>query len=522
MSFKDWDLSNDPALIENLDNLLKKRAQANNVVSTARKLVNNLQRQMFNMAPPANIQTPQPTPVNFQALNSFDSFAKYLINSKMTVDGERVMLSAAEMQSPEFAEKADLYDPVSPKGTRDNQAQDRRFGDGANSYVRLPALVKYIRHLQEKAKSLKEDNNPESKINNNTLGQVLETLVGKLIDFTNNRIDSNSGLSRKPKSQPGVPNEISDETNVDWFNEKFLDEKNPMADVGNQIPLKAKDLKNRQALNNWLLTAPTARIAHYGEIKSWKEYGAQDNDPCITMRALYLRARSKAQYARNDEEQKTAQWYLKKMTELAPTFTGLDGKPCNLSAQPGQQQSGQKPGESPSGQLAGSELNAIVARLAQQDMLPLATEDIDFARIETWFTEYEKLLNNNIEASGQQELSDIKSYINNARQLITSVRQRLAGPGRSTFPIDGANATIANNWARPPAGDNVIALLTTLRQIVGFVGEVTAHFYKHFAKSMTPQSRALVAHQGTGTGSIRSYNESDIATILSDMSTKGR
>ena len=115
MSFKDWDLSNDPTLIENLDNLLKKKAQANNVVSTARKLVNNLQRQMFNMAPPANIQTPKPTPVNFQSLNSFDSFAKYLIDSKMTVDGERVMLSAAEMQSPEFAEKAELYDPVCTK-----------------------------------------------------------------------------------------------------------------------------------------------------------------------------------------------------------------------------------------------------------------------------------------------------------------------------------------------------------------------------------------------------------------------
>lgn len=151
------------------------------------------------------------------------------------------------------------------------------------------------------------------------------------------------------------------------------------------------------------------------------------------------------------------------------------------------------------------------------DALPLATENIDFGRIDRFFKLYAAV----VAGYAEEDRAPVVSAMKAARKNMRVAMKRLSRDGSMRiFPIDNATKQSAAGWAAAPAGNTIIPLLTTLRTVVQETGQVVLHFHSVHRGSLTQQQEALVRHQSVGTGSIMTFNFSDIDSVLRQLPTR--
>lgn len=148
------------------------------------------------------------------------------------------------------------------------------------------------------------------------------------------------------------------------------------------------------------------------------------------------------------------------------------------------------------------------------DALPLATENIDFGRIDRFFKLYAAV----VAGYPEDERAPVVSAMKAANKHMRVTMKRLSRDGSMRiFPIDNATKQSAYGWAADPPVYNVYPLLTNLRAVVQETGQVVLHFHSAHRGAMTQQQRAVVERQSVGTGSIMTFNFSDIDSILRQL-----
>lgn len=474
MTYKDWDLLQDLFLL----NTLNKQGQAAGAsiaaTAVARKLIDSLQNQLSGQAEVPNITAATNTDLNIVSLHSFDDLVQYLATNKISIDGSRIVYTGDEYKTLNQDDQ-DKYDPVTAKTVRDPKT---RQWATANFYAHVPTLIKYVSYLQSKAKTMKDGADIDSKAS----GQTLEVLVGKIIDRLN-EIEPSSGLNRKPKSQPDVPNEISEETPLDYFNAKTFDVNNPFSDSGQAYILFAKDLKSRNALNAWLIEGSPSKmstIIMYDKDKKSKTYNYDSNEAnrCVVMSTLYKRSKQKAQVAKTVEEQRAAQYYINKMKELAPTFTGPDDKPCDIGAAI----SNTSPNVQPTGQTgaAGNISSDLLMNIAQLQVF--SRNDIDFFRIEKFLKSYNEIAGNN---------QTVSQNTVNARTAMHDATMNSSNMSLTNFPMRNNSIQAVKIMTKAPYRDFIGHLMNGLIGTIEYTGQVYRDFFNIYGERIKKENSGI-------------------------------
>lgn len=447
---KDWDLQQDNLLLNGLADVLAQQVQtvqAPNYRAVAKKLVNSLQRQYEDQSAPVNITAPIATALNITNLQSIDKLLEYLAVNKIAVDNVRVAYTKEEAATLD-KDKLNI-DPMTAKVGRNSITN---HWETVDYYVDRKALIKYISYLQVKAKSLKESQDDQPK------GQMLEVLVGKLIDGVN-ADNPQSGLSRKPKSEPGKPTEISDndKSPLDSFESKRFNSANSSGNVGTQFYLLAKDLKNQFTLNDWMLgNGPEADIVLYDEKKD--AYSLKWSDPksrCAIFKVLKERAIAKKSVARTVNAGRLADLYLQRLTELEPDE-------CRVHSQVNAKVPGPTPGSS---EEMMSAINVGVLK-------PFIVNSIQFERIEAFLKAYSDL-------TAARPNPGVTAMIQRAENDMNNVKS-ISVAGTGFFQLNTDPGTISQ-YAQ--GGRNtVMQLIISLKSLILSAGTAYNYFYQSYGE----------------------------------------
>lgn len=463
-------------------------------IAVAKKLVNRLTRELTNAPEPINLASPKDLELKVDNLQSLGSLLKWLSINQVTLNGARIAYTGDEQKAlPE--EEKDKLSPVSINESRDTIT---RKWNSVDYHANLDLLINYVSYLQQKASSMVKSNDDQ--------GKVLEVMVGKLIDQIK-AIKPDAKLDRKPKSTPDKPNDIPDETPIDDFNRKLFDLKSPTASRGPNI-LTAKDIKSRANLNAWLQTNPEAEVAMYdakGQQTAVK-FSDDGADHCVVLNVLYLRAKKWSELAKTPDEEKKYAFYLKKIQEIGPTFTGLDGKACSITgtatATPGAGTA--EPGKPGAAKPISPEIiNKIVK------FMPLNEYNINFDRIELFFNEYLPVINNNPQAGAEAS----KKAINDARTAMNDAK-RATIQGNTIYSMN-EDPKLYASLVQPPAYQRYYPLLAALDRVIVSTSTVISYFYSQYEDQMTSDQRALVFAQSQGSNSYAGRNRDVIEALQS-------
>jgi len=471
----------------------------------AKKLVNKLSREFAGSREPINISAGTPTSVDLgvNQLQSLGRLLQFMASNKISVDGIRVVYPEAELNTLNEEERNKLA-PVSVNVSRD--AVSRRWNT-ADFYTHLPALIKYVSHLQEKAQELKRSGDVQ--------GRVLEVMIGKLIDSVN-AIKPDSGLSRTPKSKPDKPNEMPFDTVVDSFGTKAFDINNPYTDKG-PLVLTAKDLSSKEALNAWMRQAPEATIISG---QTHNKFTDPEANHCNIINVLYKRAYNLARTAASTDDTKKYSFYLNKISQLGQSFTDPWGKACSIGAAADSGVSNRHYFMSPqSGQGGSAADRSVTGQIMEQivQTLPLDPQDIDFNRIKNFFTLYVRI-------TSRDNAQAAIGAMGTAMQAMTTATSLTLTGSQQDFRIT-RNVQELVAQLRPPAGNNGLQFLYAMQQVIVEVGKVLGAFYNEFARTqysgdrvtLTGEQKSLVEAQYLGPNSIYSQNLRDVQSLMANF-----
>lgn len=491
-------------------NSLQKKAQdaksAVNSISVAKKLVNSLSRELTSQPEPPNVAASTDAELKVDNLQSLGTLLKFLSTNKVTINGLRVAYTGVEEAS--LSESESEKNKLSPVTINESRDAATRKWNTADYYTNLPYLINYVKYLQAKAAAMTKGGDVQ--------GKVLEVMVGKLIDQVN-AIKPDSGLSRKPKSTPDAPNEIPDEDIIDNFGTKIFDAKNPHKDKGSLL-LKAKHVKSRTALNSWLQDAPEAQILMYddkGQVlpspKSPLLWTNNNSNHCNVITSLYARAKHLKEIARSSEDEKKADFYIKKIQEIGPTFTSPDGKACLVSTSLPSQLS--KPGDPVSNEAPKYDVNTMLKVIGN---LPLRVETLDFDKVDQFFAEYVKLNPN------------ATVWRNSAIQYRDDALDLLLPPiaaGRRINLMAGPKDILT--WLKPPQvnkGNPYVPFINQLKMFLKMVGDALGDLKARYADTESgeaiikdPIQIARINAQILGNNSIWATNNTTLNTWLSQV-----
>lgn len=128
--------------------------------------------------------------------------------------------------------------------------------------------------------------------------------------------------------------------------------------------------------------------------------------------------------------------------------------------------------------------------------LPLARDDINFERMNTFFDLYAKLITTTDEATkakaafAMDDIARARAAIAQAQSLTNDKIFR---------PIGSLNADDVMNWLKPGTSATAYApLLNALRQAVTNAAKVVSDFYYAFGRGLNPQQQNLVGQQMVG------------------------
>lgn len=426
------------------------QAQLANTNEVAKKLVSRLSGELS----PVSSDKPEGAGLKLENLQSLGKLLQFLDVNQIKFNGTRIVYNQAELQQL-AQEVKDKLSPVSINMSRD--AFTRQWNQ-SDFYTNLDALVGYVGHLQQKSA---EEKNP-----------VLQVMVGKLVDQVN-QVKPDSGLARKPKSTPGQPNELPDDTVIDGFGSKVFDIKNPYADRGN-LMLTAKDLKSKESLNSWLQQNPEAQVAMYDTKNQRTLY--KYTDPAIDLNkawnniinTIYARAQRLAQLAKSSEETKKFNYYVKKLSELG----GATGAGA-ADATPGavvttDQKPDDKTPTTVTPEIAQTLSHAVSA-------LPLSIREINLDDIQAFFRLVEPVFTG--ERAGR-----LQSYISDAETKMSAVK-RMMRYNDAIYPLGVAPKQFASRLKQPTVG--YLAALDRLSEIVDLTRQVMAELYSAYGKQLS-------------------------------------
>lgn len=435
----------------------------------AKKLVNNLTRELSGAAPKDSITAANDIGLTMDHLYNLPLLLQFLSQNKLKINGEQIAYT--EDASKIVADPSNL--------TKID-----------NLYVSIPLLTKYINHLQDKAR--KDDNT------------LLETSLGTLIDQIK-AIDPKAGLSKtREKSTPESPNIIKDGTIVDRFEHMIFDPKNIRAHGGNTYTLFASNLKSAGTLNAWLRNAGQATVVMYDNNQAKSvSYFDENANRCIVPQVLHERAKYLFSVGNPDEKQ-IASFYMNRIQEITGQMTGPDGKACPLEAV---STISTQPGTADAGTV---DYDTVI------NTAPLRMRDLSFRRIEDFFTKYQNLL-------GSKSRPGVQNSINIVLEAIKQIQTPgsfLKNPGMESFNLNAGPEEI-KSLLLPPEGKKYVAFLDRLQTIivnVGYILRDTMNVYEERPDSKNVQSKNILVQQigyGSGSGSIYGNNLNQIQRMRS-------
>lgn len=404
--------------------------------------------------------------LKLENLQSLGKLLQFLDENQIKFNGNRVVYNQAELQG--LAD--DVKDKLSPVSINVSRDALTRQWNQADFYTNLDSLVGYVKYLQQKSN---DEKNP-----------VLQVMVGKLVDQVN-QVKPDSGLSRKPKSTPGQPNELPDDTVIDGFGAKVFDIKNPSGDRGN-IALTAKDLKTKESLNAWLQQNPEAQVALYDDKNQRTLF--RYTDPSIDLNkawtniinTIFARAQRLAQLAKSPEETKKFNYYVKKLTDLGGAAASTPVADQKSPDQAVDKKNDKAP--------AGSNEPAMSAALAQNlnhalSALPLSLREINLDDIQSFYRLVEPVFTGDRAARLQSYVADAESKIN--------VLKRMMRYNDAIYPLGVAPKQFASRLKQPTT--TYLAALDRLTEIVDLTRQVMAELYSAYGRQLSAINQNQVA-----------------------------
>ncbi len=462
----------DPKIYKTILDSVIKRAQERaarpvDINAVAKKLADNLARELGAAAPAENITAAGSAGITLDDLYSLPSLLQFISLNKLKINGKQIAYTKDE---------ADAL-PDSSNLTQ--------IGD---LFVDMPLLGQYVNHLQEKAKS-----------EANTL---LHTSLGNLIDQIK-EIDPKALIQKiKEKSTPESPNVIDDNAVVDRFSKKIFDPKNPMANTGNDNLLFAKNLKTAGALNGWLRDLGGASVIMYTDNQAKPvSFFDEHANRCIVPQVLYKRA---LQYYNtgDDEQRRIAAFYMKRVQEIAGQFTGPDNQACTIEGA----------ATTPATTSTETSASQIIDVTNLIKSVPLRMRDLSFQRINYFFDQYQKVL-------GDKRGAGVVAAITNARQAMNNIKGFLNNPNMDLFNLNAGPEEV-KTWLKPPQGKYYLTLLDHLESVLANTGYVIRDLQAAYGDDDRLDSglKNVLGQQigyGSGSGSIYGNNFSQIMRLKS-------
>lgn len=384
-------------------------------------------------------------------------------------------------------------------------SQDRSVRDPATrkvseftAYADKPALLSFLSYLKDSDEAKNE--------------KPYQVQLSKIIGQVNEYLEKNEQIDAKPtasKGGPGTGNAAGLDPNavVDAFPSSILDMTNKYAGVDKQpifegmsVPLTVQNISNRDAFASWLNNMKIKTDKGEGPA-----FSPETDNACIAVNILYLRAKYLKSVAINSSTKpnytKMVDTYLQNIQEFGKTFTGANGKSCSVvsptegDAAAGGAAGGTGAGAGSDGTGASGKAVAPGAVGKVADVLPLTTDDIDFGRIQAFFTAYAPL------ASPQAQ-----TYINECLGYISKV---WTGSGSSGPLVKGRQASFnlyagpneIATWLSPPAGSNYISFISALEAILRDVSLVLKDFFGQYKFSPELRGERLLRLRGQIEGS---------------------
>lgn len=481
-----------------LESFFKKAQQTADYATIAKKLVSNLSNEFSGNS--VLVSSDTPSELTTSNLQNLSELLVFLTHNQVKINGQRIIYSPDEYKTLSDNDKNNLY-PIDVSSSF-NQTSGK-LSD--NYYVNLTNLTSYVKYLQDKATSMKNSGNEQ--------GNLILVMINKIVDQIN-EINPSSGLASH-QSDPENPNVLHDDEVLDNFNSKIFDPKNPF-EKGNSFPLKAQDVKSKEALNDWMQNVGMMAqvISYNGNNKNSLDWNDPKTDHCAVISILYNRARNAVQNA-GAQTVRNANYYLKQMQIIGPTFSDPSGKACSVSTSSNINNSSNISGTSGIGKTPGSSLNSGTNDngwiLTVVSNLPLRVETLDFNAIDKFFQTY--IIN----------VPDATQWYNPATTYMDSASSLTIGHDR-TFSLLAGPGEILRNLI-PPSGDKYVPFLDQLLRVLDMTGKALYDLKSKSANTESgeailknfPDAIARINAQVLGGNSILANNMNHIQSLINSV-----
>jgi len=392
-------------------------------------------------------------------LEDISTLASWLIINKITLDGRRI---AYDIREDPKDEKYTLFQLEPGSGGTAGQLENIDRKKPVQGYFIDPQLFsKFIVSLQA-----------HNKDNPNT---VMSVQLDRLIS------QSNKLLGTGIKEQYQAPEKtLSDNVILDNAPKDFIDDQ--ISINGGNIPLTYGDIKDDLTFNNWLShNSITWRADH-------QQVGA--NHPkfnkCAVLDILFARAKNKVSHATTSTMKENALIYARQIETVASASqcslkdisqpTGTDKQKDNTSTS----QSLKTDKETDKN----TDLSNVIDRII--DTLPLSLQNIDFNRINAFFSQIAQLMSNN---------PTVMNYINTTHSLMTQV-SNITENDDTVFQLGISPSAVVNMFKdKKTPGKQFFNFTHGLNQIIDNVRAVVGYFLSQYGNQINPSQRAFIYGQ---------------------------
>lgn len=382
--------------------------------------------------------------------NTLGNFLEFIAQNEVAIDGKRVAYLGANDPGdttylPVDAERAI---PLAQEVMKDGQ----RAAPEGSYWVNKDLIIKYIVSLLKAAK--KEDE---------TTQQFIKTMLGALIEKVNKIFHTKLTTDyQEPKKELPATEQLT------TFRSP-LDMKTFSQD--GDKPLTYGDIANDTALINWV------RSNNMGLVIEGREGGAllsnnPDFDYCVVLRVMFAKAQYLLRNQSSTVELKNKHTaFVQKLSDIAPSVTGKDGKPCQLAGG-----GGATPGAQP-GQVTAAMFNQIISTL------PFAGRDINFDRIKTFFRMVAPIMSNNTAATTHM------AEVENTLMPQTLTQMRVAD---GNIPLGETLEQFASRLIDSEK-PGIYKFLMSLNSILNGTRAVVENFYSQYGQQLNQMDRSYQA-----------------------------
>jgi len=417
-----------------------------NYLSLTQKLTDQLQKSYGFKEPDPNeaaeVSAENKSDIKVPDLNTLGNFFEFIAKNKIMVGGKRVVYLGEE-------EPTDItYKPIDAERSEALAKEDIKDGQRsairAEYYANQELLVQYINNLLENASKQP----PREQ-------QFIKVMLGALLEKINKIYGTKLTTEYK---KPGKI--LPDNTLLATFTEPL-----DMATYTTEGPNKLTfgDIKDGTALQKWI-NRVSIKVGD-------KVFPPLDKDAngCIAVQVIWARASFMVDRKIEEKVEGQNQIFKDKITETGKSITGPDGKPCALSTT--------KPGGSTSGGGSGTGVTSQDLQGLVQ-ALPLDDDDIDFNRINNFFTTFRSVLEKGSVTN--------KSYIeSNMKAAENFMKESLTLGNRPRFEMNMSWLElkhILNLVPGIPVGQKYSLFLEQMQGVVEQTSSVVSHLYALYVR----------------------------------------